>query len=864
MIVRLLILISLLPICVTQAQPALPVQKLTPALKNELSLRRTKEKQSWWFQSSVLVKLQQRIQQQAPSLRIEKIYPTIGLLVVNGPADQLYELLFWPEVSAADKPRVPKEELSLNIYDPSVNQISAAWKKYPLINGNGLVLSVKENRFDTLDIDFKNRYQSTTLFAAGFSTHASIMATLAAGAGNSHNSSKGVAWGATIGSANFQTLLPESDADYQRYSIRVQNHSYGTGIENYYGADAAAYDASTISNPNLLHVFSAGNSGHLTPDAGTYQGKAGWANLTGSFKMAKNILSVGALDSVYGVPLLSSKGPAYDGRIKPELVAFGEDGSSGAAALTSGSALLVQDLFWKKNNRLPESFLLRAILLNSADDLYTTGPDFKSGFGKLNAAEALHTVMYNRYETGSVLNGQVYERGFNLPAGFTSMKITLSWNDLAASVNAPKALINDLDLELENLSNGAIWLPWVPNAHPDSLSLSAQRKRDDLNNNEQIIVENPPPGLYRIRVKATSLQTSDQPFALAWDSVASDDFEWYAPSTGDIIRAGQNLPLRWKSGATTGRLEYSRGEGNWTLIENNISLATGYRNWTLPPTAGPLIFRMFVNSVPFLSDTILITSPVQLRVGFNCSDSFQLYWNAVPGVTTYQLSVLGNSYLEPVQALQDTQIVLSKKAHPQKYFAVTPLVQGLQGLRSFTVQYENQGVDCFLQSFLADLQADNSVFIRFSLGTLFQVKAIQLQKWKQGQFATIHQIDPVLERSGNYTDKQVWKGGNVYRLAIQLANGQLIYSPVATVYYLDQTEYLLYPNPAAGAALTLVVKDLLEGQFQLYNPQGQLVYQRRLDDIITRVSLSHVARGIYYFKIIQEGKPTQQGKLILQ
>jgi hypothetical protein len=36
------------------------------------------------------------------------------------------------------------------------------------------------------------------------------------------------------------------------------------------------------------------------------------------------------------------KGPAFDGRIKPEMVAFGIDGSSGAAALVSGVAILLQ------------------------------------------------------------------------------------------------------------------------------------------------------------------------------------------------------------------------------------------------------------------------------------------------------------------------------------------------------------------------------------------------------------------------------------------------------------------------------------------------------------------------------------------
>ena len=45
------------------------------------------------------------------------------------------------------------------------------------------------------------------------------------------------------------------------------------GIENFYGADAAAYDASAIANPTLLQVFSAGNSGsHISTPTDHMQG----------------------------------------------------------------------------------------------------------------------------------------------------------------------------------------------------------------------------------------------------------------------------------------------------------------------------------------------------------------------------------------------------------------------------------------------------------------------------------------------------------------------------------------------------------------------------------------------------------------
>ena len=142
------------------------------------------------------------------------------------------------------------------------------------------------------------------------------MATMMAGGGNTWYNTKGAAWGSNLSSASFQNLFPEPNSYYQTSSILIQNHSYGTVVENYYGPEAVGYDASVINNNSLLHFFSAGNSGTFASTTGQYSGIAGYANLTGNFKQAKNIITVGHTDS-FGIVLApSSKGPAFDGRVK--------------------------------------------------------------------------------------------------------------------------------------------------------------------------------------------------------------------------------------------------------------------------------------------------------------------------------------------------------------------------------------------------------------------------------------------------------------------------------------------------------------------------------------------------------------------
>src|SRR5205809_3251087 len=350
--------------------------------------------------------------------------------------------------------QAPKEEMVINDHDNSVNTINLFFSEYPKVNGTGLFASVKENLFDTTDIDFKGRYQLTSNSSSSITTHATTMATLISGGGNSFFTGQGIAWGSKVSSSDFANLLPDSDSSYARYGTSVQNHSYGTVIENFYGTDANAFDQAVINNPHLVYVFSAGNSGALAAGEGQYKNLTGFANSTGNFKQAKNIMIVGSIDSFYHIPIASSKGPAYDGRIKPELVAYGNDGSSGAAAITSGAALAVQSAYAKLHHgSLPANALVKAILINSADDVYNAGPDYYSGYGNVNVYKAVRDVSSGNYFSGTIKQSHTDKFTITVPGNVKNLKITLVWNDEPAQANSFTALVNDLDIELKNKTN---------------------------------------------------------------------------------------------------------------------------------------------------------------------------------------------------------------------------------------------------------------------------------------------------------------------------------------------------------------------------------------------------------------------------
>lgn len=764
----------------------------------------------------------------------------------------------------------PKEETVINDYDNSTNNINLFFAQYPGIDGGGLTVSVKENQFDKTDIDFKNRQKETGLESATNSSHATTMATLIAGAGNSFFTGRGVARAATLASSDFASLLPDGSS-YNQYNISLQNHSYGVGIENFYGSDAAAYDESMMTNPTLLHVFSAGNSGTATDTltGSPYQNIAGFANITGSFKMAKNILTVGSVDSFFAVPSLSSKGPAYDGRVKPELVAYGNDGSSGAAAITSGTVLAVQSAYAQTHSGiLPNNALTKSILINSADDIHKNGPDFYSGYGNVNTYRAVQDILSGSYLSGAVGDGETKDFAITVPVNARNLKVSLVWTDPPAQTNAFTALVNDLDLQLER--QGSSWLPWVLNsaAHTDSLNQAAKRKRDSLNVVEQITIENPGSGTYTIHVNGYSVPDGPQQFYIAyrWDTAST--FYFISPAREDHFTLGGNSIFRWKSNyssTATGKLEYSIDKGtSWKLVNAAVDLDNKYLKWTAPDTFSTALAKMTIGSDVYLSDTFNFSRQLYPQVGYNCNDSVLLFWNKAPGVNQYRVYTLGNKYLQPLANTADTSIIIAKSSDP--YIAVTTVLQdGYTGVNSYAFNYNNLGTGCYISNFLADLTVNKTAQLQLSLGTTFNVTAIQFQQLISGEWQTINTISPVTSEENSYETNTLHSGINKFRAVVVLNNGSLIISDEGSVYFTGSNNYVLFPNPVSqGENLTILSDNFFTNTVLIYDVAGRKVLQQTINGTRSDINTSRLAKGVYFIVIYSEGMKVFTGKIVIQ
>ncbi|HEY1115888.1 MAG TPA: S8 family peptidase, partial [Chitinophagaceae bacterium] len=628
----------------------------------------------------------------------------------------------------------------------------------------------------------------------------------------------------------------------------------------------AAYDVNARNNPQLVHVFSSGNAGTQTPSSGLYAGIAGVSNLTGNFKMAKNIITVGAIDSFYNVSSLSSKGPAYDGRVKPELVAFGEDGSSGAAAMVSGSALLVQQAFKRVRGRLPSSAVVKAALINSADDVGAARIDFSSGYGSLNTYEAVKTVLEARILEDSVIGSGVKTFSIPVPSRAAQLRLTLTWTDPAAEPNAPRALVNDLDLVVRHEPSGQQWLPWILNTapHTDSLQQPARRGRDTLNNVEQVTIDNPEAGSYVVEVRANRLASAAQSFVLAYQIDTLHSLFWTYPTSIQGLEGGRTNVIRWTSNFEgIGTIEYAARGGGWQPVAEVANLGAGYYKWATPDTFTTAQLRVRVGDSTIASDSFVISRATDMNTGFNCADSFLLVWEALP-VERYQLYALTSGYLQPFRTTADTFAIIKKGQSPSPYYSVAPLVNGQPGLRSFILNYGAQGTECFFRSFYLQTQNFLSATFTATLGSTYHVAAVAFQKLQGGQFVTLRTVTAPSTTSFTFTDSTLTRGINKYRLQITLGSGQIIYSDEVAAYHFVYGEVIVYPNPVRQQEGVNILTSLGgRVRIEVYSETGALVYSTRLTTLLQQIPAHKLSKGLYIIKVVTDQGAVSYQKLVV-
>ena len=810
--------------------------------------------------------------QYLPAVRVSQSSASAHTLAVTGlNASMLAQLAGCPFVEFVDvADRQAHAERQLNNSDLSVNAIAAVQARFPELGGQGLTVSVKEQPFDSTDIDFKGRVLHPEAFPGPPSDHATAMATLIGGAGNSHPLGRGVARQVRLATSDFARLLPDDGPQLMLAGVSVQNHSYGVAIENYYGVEAQEYDRQVRQFPTLLHVFSSGNVGTQASAAGPYTGLAAVANVTGQFKMSKNTLAVGATDPSGQVAALSSRGPAYDGRVKPELVAYGEGGSSESAALVSGLGVLLQQAYRDQHTgALPSAALVKAVLLNSADDLGRPEVDFVSGFGQADALGAIRTMRGGQFFSGATSQGAESVYTITVPPGQQQLKATVAWTDPEASANAPHALINDLDLELVSVSTGQHWQPWVLSTYPnaDSLARPARRRPDHLNNVEQVTLAVPAPGTYELHVRGYAVPQGPQAFSLAYE-FRPQGLAWTSPPGPTDLKPGVITVLRWRwSGpATVARLEYRPiGRTRWRAVDPAVGLAQNQFAWSVPDTTTRAQLRLVAGSSIFPSDTFAIVQAPAVQVGYTCTDETLLQWPHVPGATGYQVYRLGATRLVPFAQTTDTTLLLNRAQMPVRYYAVAPVLQGKLVLPGGTIDYATQGTACYFRSFRPRQLVTDAVTFDLEIGSAYHLQSATLERLGPGGYEAVRTLTPVRQRVMVFPDQLPGPGRYQYRMRLVTTTGQSIFSQPEDVYYVRSGDVLAFPNPVgAGAHLRVIAGDLGEVNISLYDALGRFQRSATATGTVNTIDTDGLLPGFYLLRVqTKNGQITTERVVIL-
>lgn len=310
--------------------------------------------------------------------------------------------------------------------------------------------------------------------------------------GNNINA-RGMAPGAIAKNSDSDNDIAEL-ASYALDGGLLTNHSYGTiltqnnqHVLGIYTSAAGLWDRLLFNSPYLLSCKSAGN----TRDDGFNSQDNGYDQLLNA-SCAKNNLVVGAIDDVDGLSSptdfnessFSSWGPTDDWRIKPDITANGvgvfscsnqgvnaynnSSGTSMSVATVTGAAALLQQYYERLNGEYMKSATVKALILGTADELGPhDGPDFREGWGLMNARKAADAIFNNGTESlirESSINE--YTTDFipvQIEAG-AEVSVMIAWTDpdnpdVGQGENLMPSLMNDLDVRL--IGPDGTYMPWM-------------------------------------------------------------------------------------------------------------------------------------------------------------------------------------------------------------------------------------------------------------------------------------------------------------------------------------------------------------------------------------------------------------------
>lgn len=356
-------------------------------------------------------------------------------------------------------------------------------------------------------------------------------------------------------------------------------------------------------DPGPFYVWDGSNlsplaSTDVMPETDGFNGTSTLSDIA----VSKNVLTVGGVYNNGNILQISSRGPTDDFRIKPDLVANGDNrnttvsgdaigqsgiGTSFAVAELAGNVALLleqQANLYGKTKLL--SSTLKGLLIHTADDKGMTGPDCTYGWGLVNINNASKLISDN-----FINHRQIHEFTFtaddqvvvfkvkknNIPTD--TLKVTICWNDPAGplppvSLNpTERTLVNDIDLRVIRKDNKEMHYPWKLNpANPAGKAITGDNSVDNV---EQVKLNDNLEADYYIKISPKGHLSEKQVVSVIISGIDANAFQSDVTLPNSSIT--DTLAEESQHTITCNSVNVMQKGGLSLVARNNILLKTGFK-----------------------------------------------------------------------------------------------------------------------------------------------------------------------------------------------------------------------------------------------------------------------------------------------
>ena len=499
--------------------------------------------------------------------RVIHVSPLTYLMTVTLPVNLLAELAALDDVQWIDRWAAPEVDMNIARSFHGANYVETLAG----VTGQGVRVEVMDGGCETTHPDIQNfAVHSPTNIA---SNHGTATSGIVVGSGSGNASARGVLPSAFLSIGYYNSFAGGSRYAHSAELVNpglswqcvLQSNSWGNGRTRSYTSYSQEMDQILFDLENLSILQSQSNAGNQDsrPQA--------WA---------KNIISVGGIyhndtltkaDDAWASG--ASIGPAADGRIKPDLASFYDDilctdrvgtngytstnyisyfgGTSGATPIVAGHLGLFYQL-WHQGvfgnphpgttvfQNAPKNTTAKAFLINTATQWTFSGSNHDltrthQGWGHpdIQRMYDLRNKVYFVDESDVLGNLQSTTHNLTVAPGTAALKATLVFRDPPGTTSSTQHRINNLDLKVESPSstvyhgnNGLVSGMWS----------SSGGSPNTIDTVENVFVQNPAAGIWKITVTAAELNQDAHPETTATDA------DYALVVTGATLQSGPTAP----------------------------------------------------------------------------------------------------------------------------------------------------------------------------------------------------------------------------------------------------------------------------------------------------------------------------------